>query len=104
MTVHPIRRPPDLKPERDAGGTMCSRETAKFLINEDYPSARRWPGDEASGHPRWCRREWCTAYEPDEEIEPRYHRSKPYMIETEDRNVVLTVHLGARSDGSDPYV
>jgi len=26
------------------------------------------------------------------------------MIETEDRHVVLAVHLGANSDGSEPYV
>lgn len=57
-----------------------------------------------SSHPRWCGREWCSAYDPDEEIEPRYHRGKPYLIGTEDPRVVLAVYLSARSDGSEPRV
>jgi hypothetical protein len=82
---------------------MGRLETAKLPINEGYPRERPSLRDEAPGHPPWCGREWCSAYEP-EEIEPRYHRSKPYMIETDDPHVVLAVHLGANSDGSDPYV
>jgi hypothetical protein len=37
-------------------------------------------------------------------VDWRYHRSKPYLVETEDPQVVLTAHLGANRDGSDPYV
>jgi len=83
---------------------MGGWETAKFPVNEGRRRQRPPLREETLGHPRWCCREWCSAYEPDEEIEPRYHRSKPYMIETEDRHVVLAVHLGANSDGSEPYV
>lgn len=83
---------------------MGRPETAKFPINEDYPSAWPSPRDETPRHPRWCCREWCSAYEPEDEIERRYHRSKPYMIETDDPHIVLTVHLGAYCDGSEAYV
>ena len=83
---------------------MGRLETAKFPINDGYPGAQPSPPEETLGHPLWCCREWCSAYEPEDEVDRRYHRSKPYTVETEDPRIVLMAHLGANPDGSEPYV
>jgi len=83
---------------------MAELEAAKFPINNAYRDVRASGQDRTPGHPLWCCREWCTAYEPEDEVDRRYHRSKPYTVETEDPRIVLTAHLGANRDGSEPYV
>jgi hypothetical protein len=77
---------------------------AEFPINLDHPSA--WPSsrDVTPDHPRWCCRELCTAFESEAEVDRRYHRSKPYVVETDDPHVVLAAHLGANRDGGEQYV
>jgi hypothetical protein len=69
-----------------------------------FPPMNGDRGDRELVHPKWCWAEACTADEPEDEVDWRYHRSKPQMIETDDPQVTLVVHLGANRDGSDPYV
>ncbi len=58
----------------------------------------------ASWHPIWCSQDACTAYVDPDEVDRRYHRSRPIIIETEDPFFALYIHLGACADGSQPYV
>lgn len=86
---------------------MNRLETAKFPIARAYPSSRGVRAMAHNGtprHPHWCCRDWCTAYELEDEIDRRYHRTKPYLVETDDPQVVLAAHLSANRDGSEPYV
>lgn len=83
---------------------MGRLETAKFPIANAYPGTRAAARCGMPPHPQWCCRDWCSAYEPEDDVDRRYHRSKPYLVETDDRRVVLAAHLGANRDGSDPYV
>ena len=77
---------------------------AKFPIANAYLGTRAAAYDGTPRHPQWCCLDWCSAYEPEDEIERRYHRSKPYLVEMDDHKVVLAAHLGAYRDGSQPYV
>jgi hypothetical protein len=83
---------------------MGRLEDAKFPVANAYPGTRAAVRSGARRHPQWCCRDWCSAYEPEDEVDRRYHRSKPYLVETDDPQVVLAAHLGANRDGSEPYV
>jgi hypothetical protein len=67
-----------------------------------HTSTTRMPAVEPTAlHPRWCSLDACTAYSlTDADVDARYHRSRPLVVETEDPFVVLYAHLLAPVDGS----
>lgn len=59
----------------------------------------------SDSHPPWCARDVCTAYPANNtDVDPRYHRSRPLLIETDDPFVVLCSQLIAAVDGVDVEV
>jgi hypothetical protein len=52
-------------------------------------------------HPQWCDRAACTAYGPTAD---EYHRSAPFVFETDDPKVQLYVYKVADRDGTDESI
>src|SRR5689334_7662420 len=78
-SVTPIRR----EAATSSGGAMGRLETAKFPIANAYGGTGAAARYGMPPHPQWCCRDWCSAYEPEDEVDRRYHRSKPYLVETD---------------------
>jgi hypothetical protein len=61
--------------------------------------------DTSLRRPAWCWPDACTADpKPGAEVDGRYHRSRPLIIETDDPFVVLCVHLLVAVPGSEVEV
>lgn len=52
-------------------------------------------------HPAWCARKVCTAYGP---AVDEYHRSEPFVIQTDDPWVDLFIFKVADPDGANEFI
>lgn len=52
-------------------------------------------------HPNWCARAVCTAYSPEMD---EYHRSEPFVVQTDDPRVNLFISKVADPDGTKEHI